>query len=135
MLEKIKGGDDFVEVAKRHSDDETAKQGGDLGVLERGKLSKEIEDAVFKLQKNELTDVIRTKQGFIFLQVLQHYPAGEQPLDKVEPEIMNRLYQQRMEPALRTYLNTLREESYVVVKPGYTATAVGARSPVQQALA
>jgi len=132
MLEKIKNGDDFAEIAKRHSDDETAKQGGDLGVFERGKLSKEIEDAVFKLQKNQLTDVIRTRQGFIFLQVLQHYPAGEQPLDKVEPEIMNRLYQQRMEPALRTYLNTLREESYVVVKPGYTDTAGVSGSPIQE---
>ena len=76
--------------------------------------------------------MIRTKQGFIFLQVLQHYPAGEQPLDKVEPEIMNRLYQQRMEPALRTYLNTLREESYVVVKPGYTDTAGVSGSPIQE---
>ncbi len=133
MLEKVKNGDDFAEIAKRHSDDEnTAKQGGDLGVFERGKLSKEIEDAVFKLQKNQLTDVIRTKQGFIFLQVLEHYPAGEQPLEKVETEIMNRLYQERMQPALRTYLKTLREESYVVIKPGYVDTAGVASSPIQE---
>jgi peptidyl-prolyl cis-trans isomerase SurA len=132
MLEKIRNGDDFGEIARRHSDDETAKQGGELGVFERGKLSKEIEDAVFKLQKNQLTDVIRTKQGFIFLQVLEHYPAGEQPLEKVDPEIMNRLYQERMDPALRAYLKTLREESYVVIKPGYTDTAGVAGSPIQE---
>ena len=133
MLEKVKNGDDFAEIAKRHSDDaNTAKQGGDLGIFERGKLSKEIEDAVFKLQKNQLTDVIRTKQGFIFLQVLEHYPSGEQPLEKVEPEIMNRLYQARMEPALRTYLKTLREESYVVVKPGYADTAGVLGTPIQE---
>jgi hypothetical protein len=46
-----------------------------------------------------------------------------QPLDKVEGEITNRLYQEKMEPALRTYLAELREESYVLVKPGYTDSA------------
>lgn len=132
MLEKIKNGDDFAEIAKRHSDDETGKQGGELGVFERGKLSKEIEDAVFALQKNQLTDVIRTKQGFIFLQVVEHYPAGQQPFEKVEPEITSIIYQQRMGPALRTYLKTLREESYVVVKPGYNDTAGVASSPIQE---
>ena len=45
-----------------------------------------------------------------------------QPLDKVENEIMNKLYMEKMEPALRDYLAQLREESYVMVKPGYTDT-------------
>ena len=46
-----------------------------------------------------MTDVIETKTGFEILQVQERYQAGEQPLEKVEPEITNRLYEQKMEPA------------------------------------
>ena len=65
---------------------ETAKQNGFLGEYQRGALAKELEEAVFKLKKNQTTDVIRTKQGFLILQVLEHYDEGEQPLAKVEPK-------------------------------------------------
>lgn len=132
LLEKLKNGDDFAQLAKRHSDGSTAKQGGDLGIFKRGELAKELEDAAFPLKKNEYTGVIRTKQGFLFLQVQEHYDAGQQPLAKVEPEIMNKLYQGKMEPALRKYLKTLREESYVVVKPGYVDSAGITGTPIQE---
>lgn len=132
LLERVKKGEDFNELAKRHSDGSTAKAGGELGVFERGQLSKELEDVVFKLNKGQLTDIIRTKTGLLFLKVEQRYDAGLQPLDKVEPEIMNRLYSGRMEPALRKFLQTLRQESYVVVKPGYADTAAVASTPIQE---
>ena len=64
-----------------------------------------------------------TKTGFLILQVQEHYPAGQQPEDKVENEIMDQLYDDKMKPALRDYLKTLREDSYVEVKPGYVDTA------------
>jgi hypothetical protein len=57
------------------------------------------------------------------LKVLEHFEAGLQPVEKVEPEIENRIYAERMAPILRNYLGELREESYVVVKPGYVDTA------------
>jgi peptidyl-prolyl cis-trans isomerase SurA len=129
-LERLKKGEDFEEFAKRYSDGTTAKEGGSLGAFERGQLSKEIEDVVFQMKKNEMTDVIRTKTGFLVLRVDQRFEAGEQPLGKVEPEIQNRLYYQKMQPELRKYLIHLREESYVVVKPGYVDTASVASTPI-----
>ncbi len=126
-------GEDFAQLAKRYSTGSTADEGGELGVYERGQLSKQIEGAVFGLEKGEYSEVIQTKTGFEILKVLDHYQAGLQPLSKVEGEITNRLYQERMEPALRTYLAQLREESYVTVKPGYTDTAaVGSESVIEE---
>src|SRR6201997_3597951 len=86
-LKRVKDGEDFSEIAKRFSDGTTAKQGGFLGVYKRGELSKELEDTVFKMKKNDLTDVLDTKQGYLVLQVLERYEEGEQPLEKVESEI------------------------------------------------
>jgi peptidyl-prolyl cis-trans isomerase SurA len=131
-LKRVKDGEDFGEIAKRFSDSTTAKQGGFLGVYKRGELSKELEELVFKMKKNELTDVMDTKQGYLVLQVLERYEAGEQPLSKVENEITDHLYSERMEPAMRQYLKTLREQSYVVIKPGYQEIAGGGNSEIQE---
>ncbi|HEY2352870.1 MAG TPA: peptidylprolyl isomerase [Candidatus Acidoferrum sp.] len=131
-LKRIKDGEDFAEMAKRFSDGTTAKQGGYLGIYKRGELSKELEDVVFKMKKNDVTDVMDTKQGFLILQVLEHYDEGEQSLPKVENEITDKLYSERMAPALREYVKTLREQSYVVIKPGFQDIAGGGNSEIQE---
>jgi peptidyl-prolyl cis-trans isomerase SurA len=131
-LKRVKDGEDFGEIAKRFSDGSTAKQGGFLGIYKRGELSKQLEDVVFAMKKNDLTDVMDTKQGYLVLQVLEHYDEGEQPLEKVENEITDHLYSERMEPKLREYLKTLREQSYVVIKPGYEDAAGGGNSEIQE---
>src|SRR5579883_1022566 len=123
------------EIAKRFSDGSTAKQGGYLGIYKRGELSKELEDRVFAMKRNELTPVIETKQGFLILQVLEHYDEGLQTVDKVKDEIMDKLYNERLEPAMREYLKTLREQSYVTIKPGYQDLAGGGNSEIQEVTA
>jgi len=45
---------------------------------------------------------------------------------------MDHLYSERMEPALREYLKTLREQSYVVVKPGFQDAAGGGNSEIEE---
>jgi peptidyl-prolyl cis-trans isomerase SurA len=129
-LQRVKDGEDFGEIAKRLSDGSTAKQGGFLGVYKRGELSKQLEDIVFKMKKNELSDVLDTKQGYLVLQVMEHYDEGQQPLTKVQNEITDKLYSGRMEPALRDYLKMLREQSYVVIKPGFQDMAGGGNSEI-----
>jgi len=131
-LKRVQDGEDFGEIAKRLSDGSTKSQGGFLGVYKRGELSKELEDKVFKMKRKELTEVMETKQGYLVLEVLEHYDEGEQSLAKVKNEIMDKLYSGRMEPAMREYLKTLREQSYVVIKPGFQDIAGGGGSEIQE---
>ena len=131
-LKRVQDGEDFGEIAKRLSDGSTKSQGGFLGSYKRGELSKELEDKVFKMKRKELTEVMETKQGFLVLEVLEHYDEGEQSLAKVKNEIMDKLYGGRMEPAMREYLKTLREQSYVVIKPGFQDIAGGGGSEIQE---
>jgi peptidyl-prolyl cis-trans isomerase SurA len=131
-LKRVQDGEDFGEIAKRLSDGSTKSQGGLLGQYKRGELSKELEDKVFQMKRNQLTEVMETKQGYLILQVLEHYDEGEQPLAKVKNRIMDELYSKHMEPAMREYLKTLREQSYVVIKPGYQDIAGGGGSEIQE---
>jgi peptidyl-prolyl cis-trans isomerase SurA len=123
LHDRVEKGEDFSELAKHYSEGGTAKEGGGLGTFEHGQLSKQLEDVVFKMDKGQITDVIQTKTGFEVLKVVDHFQAGQQPVEKVENEIMNRIYMTKMQPNLRTYLAQLREESYVTVKAGYTDSA------------
>lgn len=126
-------GDDFAQLAERYSQDTGANSGGNPVMYKRDQMSKEIEDIVFAMNKNDLTDVIQVKTGFEIFKVVNHFQAGLQPLDKVHDMIMNRLFDQKMEPAMRAYLSELREESYVMVKPGYTDTGgATATSAIQE---
>ena len=131
-LKRVKDGEDFGEIAKRLSDGSTKEQGGFIGTFKRGELAKQLEDVVFTMKKNGLTEVLETKQGFLVMQVLEHYDEGEQSFEKVKNEIMDRLYNEKLEPAAREYLKTLREQSYVVIKPGYAELAGGGNSEIQE---
>ncbi len=132
LLTRIKNGEDFAQLARRYSEGPTAKNGGDIGVFQHGQLSKQVEEAVFKLNRNQVTPVLETPQGFEILQVVRHYQAGIQPLNVVEDEIMNRLYMERLGPALREYLKELRQQSYIRLKPGYTDTAAVPTTTIEE---
>ena len=131
-LKRVKDGEDFSEIAKRVSDGSTKEQGGYIGTFKRGELAKQLEDVVFGMKRNDLTDVIETKQGYLVFQVLEHYDEGQQSFEKVQDEIKEHLYNEKLEPAVREYLKTLREQSYVVIKPGYAELAGGGNSEIQE---
>ena len=119
LLKQIRAGASFEDTAKKNSDGPSASQGGDLGVFKRGTLAKELEDKTFAMKAGEVTDVIRTKQGYVILKVVGHQMAGIPPLKEVEPRVQDALYMQRLQPALRAYLTKLREQAYIDYKEGF----------------
>jgi peptidyl-prolyl cis-trans isomerase SurA len=127
LLEQLHKGMSFEDVAKKSSDGPSAKDGGDLNYFKRGVLSKELEDKVFAMKAGEITDPIRTKQGFAILKVTEHQVAGLPPLKEVEPRIQDALYMQKLQPALRAYLTTLREQAYIDYKAGYIDSGASAK--------
>ena len=122
LLAQIHKGSSFEDVAKKNSDGPTAAQGGDLGGFKRGTLAKELEDKTFAMKAGEVSDIIRTKQGFVILKVTEHHNAGVPPLSEIEPRIQDAIYMRKLQPALRAYLQKLREEAYIDIKTGYVDT-------------
>jgi len=135
LLDQLHKGAKFADLSKKYSDGPSAKDGGDLSYFKRGTLAKELEDKVFALKTGEETDVIRTKQGYVILQVAEHQAAGVPPLKEVEPRIQDALYIQKLQPALRTYLSTLREQAFIDIKSGYVDSGASSKQtkPVETA--
>ncbi len=119
---KLAAGAKFEDLAKPAPTDPTAPKSVVLGEYRRGMLGKEFEDKVFALNAGQHTQPIRTKQGFIILQVTQHTLGGDASYKQVEPQVEEALFMERMQPALRVYLTKLREEAYVELKPGVVDT-------------
>jgi peptidyl-prolyl cis-trans isomerase SurA len=72
LLDSIKAGADFSELAKKYSDDPgSAAQGGDLGFVKKGVFYPEFEEAAFKLNTNEISGVVESPVGFHIIQLLE----------------------------------------------------------------
>jgi peptidyl-prolyl cis-trans isomerase SurA len=130
LLAQIRKGASFEDTAKKNSDGPTAAQGGDLGYFKRGALAKELEDKTFAMKPGDVSDVIRTKQGFVILRVVEHQLAGVPPLSEIEPKVQDAIYMSKLQPALRAYLQKLREDAYIKIADGYVDTGA---SPNQTA--
>jgi peptidyl-prolyl cis-trans isomerase SurA len=122
LLAQIKAGAKFEEVAQKSSHGPTASRGGMLGDFKRGDLAESLENTVFAMKSGDVSDVIRTKQGYIILKVVEHQAEGIPLVQQVENRIREALYYQKLAPALRQYLTKLREDAYIDIKEGYVDT-------------
>jgi peptidyl-prolyl cis-trans isomerase SurA len=124
---KLHAGGDFEQLARTFSDASTAAQGGEMGHYKHGELAKVFEDRTFALKTGQFTEPIRTKQGFVILKVLQHIQGGVPAYKDVEEQVQQNFFATRMEPAMRGYLTTMREQAFIDIKPGYTDTGASAK--------
>ncbi len=120
LHQRLTSGAKFEELARKESNGPTAEQGGDLGYFKRNDLAKTLEEQTFKLKAGEITPPIHTRQGFIILRVNDHIEAGTPPFERVRDQIQERLYMERVQPALREYLVKLRDDAYIDVRDGYS---------------
>ena len=119
---KLHAGGDFSQLAKTFSDGTTAAEGGAFGTFHKGELAKVFEDATFSLKAGEVTEPIRTKQGYIIFRVDQHIAGGVPPYKTVEQDVEQSFYESLMVPKMREYLTQMREDAYIYTKDGYTDT-------------
>jgi peptidyl-prolyl cis-trans isomerase SurA len=124
---KLHAGGDFSQLARSFSDGPTAAEGGDLGQFKRGALAKVLEDQTFALKAGQFTEPIRTRQGFVILKVAQHTPGGIPAYKDVQEQVEQAFYMARMEPAMREYLTTMREQAFIDIKPGFADSGASPR--------
>ncbi|MBZ5668806.1 MAG: peptidylprolyl isomerase [Acidobacteriia bacterium] len=132
-LAEVKAGQRFAEVVKKYSDGPNTDQGGDIGYLKAGTVASAIADAVSKLEVNDNTDLIQTKNGYLILKLLERFSPGIPKFEEVEQRVNEAVYNQRMQPKLREFLAQLRKDSYFFLAPGYVDA--GAETPAAAALA
>lgn len=64
VLEELKAGGDFRELARKYSTCPSGKRGGDLGQFGRGQMVRELEQAAFALKQGEVSEPVKSQFGY-----------------------------------------------------------------------
>jgi peptidyl-prolyl cis-trans isomerase D len=115
--ERVKKGEDFAAVAKEVSEDSSAAQGGSLGQFGEGAMVKPFEEAAFKLEAGQVSDVVTTKFGYHVIKVEAVVPASKKELAEVELEIGKQL---RREEAQKLEAKKVADEALAELVAGKT---------------
>ncbi|MCF7354461.1 peptidylprolyl isomerase [Vibrio sp. CK2-1] len=97
ILAKLKAGEDFATVAKENSEDVgSARQGGDLGWIEKGVMDPAFEEAAFALaSKGDISDVVKSDFGYHIIQLEDENAPDAKPYSEVATEIKSELLDEK----------------------------------------
>jgi peptidyl-prolyl cis-trans isomerase D len=96
LLKQLKAGANFEDLAKKYSEDPgSAKEGGSLGWIGKGRTVPEFEKAAFSLPKGQISDLVKSSYGFHIIRVDDKQDAHMKTLEEVKGEIEPILKQQK----------------------------------------
>jgi peptidyl-prolyl cis-trans isomerase SurA len=116
VLEKIKGGEDFGEMALLYSEDASSKNRGDLGDFKKGELLPAFEREALRLKIGEVSEIFRTEFGFHIIKLLDRKGTDPLPFEEVREKVKADYYEGEMEKAFKQFLSTLKEKSVIEIK-------------------
>jgi peptidyl-prolyl cis-trans isomerase D len=102
LLKEARSGADFAALAKKNSDDTTAKSGGDLGFFRKEDMVPEFADAAFTLKVGQVSDIVRSPFGLHIIKVTGDQPGKKKPFEEVKAQIEAKLKSERAERRLDT---------------------------------
>jgi peptidyl-prolyl cis-trans isomerase SurA len=110
VMQLLKNGEDFAQVAKEHSDDTGSKEnGGDLGLFERRMMVQEFDEAAFNLKVGEISDIVQTGFGYHIIKLTE---IPDLPTFEEEKENLRNIYKRLRYPEDHKKLITSLREKY-----------------------
>jgi peptidyl-prolyl cis-trans isomerase D len=112
LLKQLKAGAKFEDLAKKYSEDPgSAKEGGSLGWIGKGRTVPEFEKAAFSLPKGQISGLVKSSYGFHIIRVDDRQDAHMKTLDEVKDEIEPILKQQKTQEAAQKQAENLLEQA------------------------
>jgi parvulin-like peptidyl-prolyl isomerase len=117
VINRVKGGEKFEEVAAKVSEDESTKAtGGQLGWFQRGSIQPEWETIVFSMQKGDVRGPVAGPQGLHVFQVTEVKNTELKPFADMKEQLMRELRRREMDKQTQTWLEDLRKKAYIDIK-------------------
>lgn len=115
VLAKAKAGADFAELARKHSADGSAQQGGDLGFFRRGQMVPAFDQAAWALKDGEISGVVTTQFGHHIIKAIERKPGAAVPFDMVSAKIREFLGEQQKEQRAEAFVQELKKKARIEV--------------------
>ncbi len=116
VLEQIRNGEDFGEMALLYSEDTSNKDHGDLGYFRKGELLPVFEKEALRLKVGEVSGIVRTDFGFHIIKLLDRKGTDPLPFEEVNERVKADYYEGKMEKAFKQFLSTLKEKAIIEIK-------------------
>jgi len=116
LLEDIRQGADFAEVARMHSESGSRDAGGDLGFFNEGELTDALGKAAFELEPGEVSEIIRLDKAFYIIRLEEKVEANTKPLEEVRNEVADAIFQEKMTGQMERFVKQLRERAILEIK-------------------
>ena len=89
VLKKAQAGEDFAELAKEYSEDQSnAGNGGELGAFTYNEMVEEFSKAAFALEKNQISGIVETEYGYHIIKVTDKATTYETAKDNVKAALL-----------------------------------------------
>ena len=111
VLKQVKAGGDFAKLAQQYSEDTSAKNGGDLGWIGRGRTVPEFEKVAFSLAKGQTSDLVKSNFGFHIIRVEDKQDAHLKLLAEVKPQITEQVKAQKVARATEAAASSLLSQA------------------------
>ena len=116
IRQEIVAGADFAEMARQHSRDASAKDGGDLGTLKRGELAVDIENEILKLAPGEISQPYRSSLGYHLFKLESKETLDGAGLDRARTQIRDILFREKYEARLDAWLKEIKQRAIIEVR-------------------
>jgi peptidyl-prolyl cis-trans isomerase SurA len=115
LKERIGSGAKFEELAKLNSEDTTSAKGGDLGWLNPGDTVPEFDEAMKRLEPNQLSDPVRTPFGWHLIEVLERRKQDiSSARERTDAQVAIR--QRKADEAFQDWVRQIRDRAYVEIR-------------------
>ena len=115
VLKEARAGADFAELAKKHSADGSAQQGGDLNFFTKGQMVPPFDQAAFALKPGQISDIVTTQFGYHIIKVTDRKPATTVPFEQVSGRIKDFLAEQQKQRKADDFIQSLKQKSKIEV--------------------
>ena len=115
VLKQVRDGADFAELAKKHSADGRAQQGGDLNFFTKGQMVPAFDQAAFSLKPGQISDLVTTQFGYHIIKVTEQRVASTVPFEQVSGRIKEFLTQQQKQQKVEAFVNSLKQKAKIEV--------------------
>lgn len=116
IVNKLKNGENFEDLARKYSDDPSATKGGDLGEFSRGDMLEEFEKATFNLKVGGFSDLVQTQLGFHIIRLDEKVGSEKIPYAQVEPQIKQIIQQNKSNLLFEKYVIELRDKADIQIR-------------------
>ncbi|HMK50844.1 MAG TPA: peptidylprolyl isomerase [Thermodesulfovibrionales bacterium] len=114
IMQRVQSGEDFSKLAQELSEDQSAKQGGDLGFVKKSLLAREFIDTLSRMKPGDVSQPFWTERGLHIIKLEEK--TAPQGMDEIREAVKRQLTDQKFAEKYKSLIKDLREKAHIEIR-------------------